>query len=494
MNILPAKFGSPARLVESTDLPHFLELAYEAHFGEVWLYNNDLQIIKTDQTFRSLYIEQIATTLSDKIDAVKILVNEHYEEAVFGPRMDLDLFDKFRQLAQMPNGRERLATFYFGRMSRAIVPDVLKQATTDRDTWIFYTHRGQLDSNPGVVMVRHTRFPFQNSGGRVAVVWQLRDQGLLQQQLKYAFQNCFETAENFMWMNVSAVGPPMEFQLSPGLSPETQRRRRARENQHSLQVLSVGDQADVAILTALDEEFAGVQRVFGAGAPTPLRMDQHRYIVVPTKPKAKIVLLGHTADMGGTPAAVWTWDIIEKWRPRYVILVGVAGGNPENEAIDLGDIALGNPVVAYEKARVTNTGLRPRLRTHEAGANLLSAAIQAKQTWSKRITTARPDKEAMSPKVHPPFGIGSGYKLVASKNEFRRLKILHDEIQAIEMEAEGVAYACKHHPHCKPEFLVVKGIMDKSDARTRESGAKDEWKKYAAEAAASFVRELIGYL
>jgi nucleoside phosphorylase len=57
------------------------------------------------------------------------------------------------------------------------------------------------------------------------------------------------------------------------------------------------------------------------------------------------------------------------------------------------------------------------------------------------------------------------------------------------MEGAGIAYACSASGYSK--MLIVKGIMDKSDKKTRATTTRDEWKDYAAAVSSQFVKELI---
>jgi hypothetical protein len=146
-----------------------------------------LQAIYDPDTFRELYMIRVAEKLSINIDAIKILVNGDIYEQVFGDNPNKQLCDRvfsnLRRIANMDNGVARLSTFYFGK--------VQPRSGEENDSWIFYTHRGELTANAGVVMFRHRTFPFIGTEHLIAIVWLLRDQRILQQRLRKKFEPDF---------------------------------------------------------------------------------------------------------------------------------------------------------------------------------------------------------------------------------------------------------------------------------------------------------------
>jgi nucleoside phosphorylase len=483
-----------AWLVETTELDTFLDLAYSDHYGEIWLFNNDLEVIRGEDTFRELYLERIAGRLKNNIDAVKILIRPDQASAFFGPNPDSKLINKFRQIATMPDGVKRLSTFYFGVANDVKIPGNFGANPPRENTWVFYTHRGHLDLNSGVVMVRNAQFPFAGPEHRIVVVWLLRDQQVLQKRLKEVFQSYFHNTDIFSWMKVKST-EPFDFELVKGTeSPETKSRRLLREDQNAPTPLSLRDRVDVAIVAALPEEMAALEKILGGETrPTPLPRDSYRYVLFKSKNGWRTVLLATLNSQGGVPAAAITWDLLEKWKPNHVILVGVAGGDPRETTQRLGDVVIGEIVLGYELAKVKGKKVLSRPRTYEPDLALRNAAGKACKHWPKTFKDLkRPEGHKASCKVHL-MAIGSGSKLVAGSGFFKFLGNLHEKIHATEMEGDGVGYACDQHP-IGAHMLVVKGIMDRSDGASRASELRDEWKRYAAVTAAQFVRDVLEHL
>lgn len=481
-----------AWLADTTELPLFLDLAYSDHYGEIWLFNNDLQVIRGEETFRTLYSERIAGRLGENIDSVKILIRPALAPAFLGPNRDPKLMAKFRQIAKLVGGIKRLSTFYFGVAKGKGVPEQLRTRYEGKNTWVFYTHRGQLDLNSGVVMVRNAQFPFDGPEHRIAQVWLLRDQPVIQDRLKKTFEACFHNPKIFRWMKVESTNP-FKFSLVRGESPETKRRRRLREHANAPEPLSLRGRVDVAIVAALSEEMAAIEEVLDCHPrPTPLPHDRYRYVLYQS-PKGwrTTVLLVTLNSQGGVPAAAITWDALEEWNPRHVILAGVAGGDPGEKQQRLGDVVVGEMVVGYEVAKLKEHGVGPRPRTYEPDQALRDAAGQALKGWPK-LVSRRPDGTRTRVKVHLTV-VGSGSKLVARRGFFNGLQKIHEKTHATEMEGDGVGYACDQHP-TGAHMLLVKGIMDRSDGTSRSSTVRDHWKAYAARTAAQFVRDVLDAL
>jgi len=83
------------------------------------------------------------------------------------------------------------------------------------------------------------------------------------------------------------------------------------------------------------------------------------------------VVLTSLATMGRVPATATTSDAIRRWRPRYVLLVGIAGGVADR-GVHLGDVLVSDQVVDYEQQKVTADGSQYRFQVHRADQRLLA--------------------------------------------------------------------------------------------------------------------------
>ncbi|HLI07185.1 MAG TPA: hypothetical protein VKV40_11510 [Ktedonobacteraceae bacterium] len=195
-----------------------------------------------------------------------------------------------------------------------------------------------------------------------------------------------------------------------------------------------------------------------------------------------VMLLG----MGNDEAAVSTVKVIERWRPAYVLMVGIAGGVPGKVA--LGDVVVSDFVYYYEPAKRTPRGEQRRAQQFLSDRLLYGRALVYEAgEWRSDIAIARPgaaQADVPFPKAY--FGaIGSGEKVIADARALSRLLKECPGLLAVVMEGAGVARAAAQQPH-PPPFIEVRGICDYANEQKN-----DDWQPFAAEAAAAFTVGLL---
>jgi nucleoside phosphorylase len=243
--------------------------------------------------------------------------------------------------------------------------------------------------------------------------------------------------------------------------------------------------ADLVIITALEKEAKAVVsrledhrverfeardiRTYHCGT-IPIQDTERAYRVV-------VVLL---PSMGETSAATAVTDAIARWNPSFVLMVGIAGGIPQDD-LDLGDVVVADQIIGYEYGKVTEDGIEPRDRVYPVSALLLDRVRSFwDDSWAQQVNIPRPDNatRAVSKLVIGP--IASGNKVIASTEFRQRLKTRWPKLVALEMEGEGVFAAVFDRPQIR-NALVIRGICDMADERK-----SDEWQEYAADVAATF--------
>jgi nucleoside phosphorylase len=68
-------------------------------------------------------------------------------------------------------------------------------------------------------------------------------------------------------------------------------------------------------------------------------------------------------NMGRVQATAATSDAIRRWQPRFVLLVGIAGGIEAAE-IGLGDLLISDQIVDYELQKIREEGTSVRYEVH----------------------------------------------------------------------------------------------------------------------------------
>jgi len=150
--------------------------------------------------------------------------------------------------------------------------------------------------------------------------------------------------------------------------------------------------------------------------------------------------------MGNLEAQSTAHEILDIWKPKYIFVVGIAGGNFKKDVV-IKDIVVAKSVVYYELGKYGPNGVEIR----SAGS-----IYQTSQFLVDRIANCETIKHR---RVH--FGtVASGEKVIA-QDEFRDqiLKVMPDTL-AFEMESAGVAKACQKEGI---EFISIRGICDAAD-------------------------------
>jgi len=199
------------------------------------------------------------------------------------------------------------------------------------------------------------------------------------------------------------------------------------------------------------------------------------------------VVVAQCAQRGSICSALAATDLVREFQPRYLVLLGIAGGVPGEVA--LGDVVIADPVIGYEYSKVYKDFSENEPRPFRSPQKL----VPSFQNDMPRLpcVSGKPVDGPTEIQVGP---LASGSKLVAAK-EFRdKLTGLSRKVCALEMEAEGVAQAARHYG-C--EFLVVKAISDFADSTKHpretleETKLHDAWQSYAARASAKAFKQLL---
>ncbi len=184
--------------------------------------------------------------------------------------------------------------------------------------------------------------------------------------------------------------------------------------------MSISPPVDFLIITALEEErdavlqrLPGYQqtltsdvdvRIYYEAVVEAIRADRARchYLVV-------VVCL---SNMGRVQASATAGDAIRRWDPRYVLLVGIAGGL-KAAGVGLGDILIAEQIADYESQKVTADGNQIRWSAYPVDHRLLEFSRgMVAAVWQSDIRVSRPEKPDQMPKRHQGT-ITTGDKVIA---------------------------------------------------------------------------------
>jgi nucleoside phosphorylase len=263
--------------------------------------------------------------------------------------------------------------------------------------------------------------------------------------------------------------------------------------------------ADFAIITVISEELDAVLDILGL-KDTVTDQRTYYYGRVDTVDRKRFVVCTKCRERGNVSASDAASDVITRWKPLYLLLVGIAGGvwgsDPVHKPrIGLGDVVAHDELYYYELVKESANRRMPRpMVLHESSARLLDVVqtiLTEKRTWWDKIGQPRPDGMTAHPELYR-GRILSGEKLLGDPKSplLHELLDQHTDALAVEMESGGIAHTLwekSAHEH-NPDFLVLRGISDYADAYTdgeKNQETRDKWRIYAARSAASVALAVI---
>jgi nucleoside phosphorylase len=187
--------------------------------------------------------------------------------------------------------------------------------------------------------------------------------------------------------------------------------------------------------------------------------------------------------MGRAETALVTADAIRRWQPRYVLLIGIAGG--VSKGVELGDVLVAEQFVDYELQKITGTGAQVRYQSFRSDARLYGAT-QHLSGWKSSIREPRPI--AGEPRCH--FGVVlTGDKVQSAQDSLKPYLSDWPKLIGVEMEVGGAAAAAWEAPS-KPGVLMVRGVSDLAD-ENKGSSRIEMWRPYACDVAAAYAVALL---
>jgi 8-oxo-dGTP diphosphatase len=246
--------------------------------------------------------------------------------------------------------------------------------------------------------------------------------------------------------------------------------------------------ADVVFLAALGLEYDATY----AHLTHPRRYidsDGTRYAIGRLRGGCRVALA--LIGEGNLAAAALTGRAIQEFRPRALMLVGVAGGLSDETAI--GDVVVATRVHAYQGGREETGGFRPRPKSWPAAHDVEQIARDVAQAgeWTASVPdpradeTARPPEAAggAAPRVHFKPIVSGDVILDSRTSPVAGLIAQHySDAIAIDMESAGVAEAA--HRKGFHRAIVIRGISDAADGAKRRTDAAGSQPRAAAHAAA----------
>ena len=244
------------------------------------------------------------------------------------------------------------------------------------------------------------------------------------------------------------------------------------------------DRADVGVLTVLTEELRAVVGVL---------QRQHDFAHRPIVGGAEVftatvgglrVVATQTTDRGNRSAAIAFDQMQRAFAPRFMLLVGIAGGI--KEGLNIGDVVIAEEVIYHDARRLQVDGTFHRGQ----GLPITSPIRRRLNEFFRRygnMTNARV--------LRGPIGSGDAVVMDADAEIVRWLRNYNEKVLAVETEGAGFGQAFYEHIETDEPgrtlhgWLVIRGVSDLANA---EKG--HDRHQFAAVRAAAVMDRLIPLL
>jgi nucleoside phosphorylase/DNA polymerase III delta prime subunit len=254
---------------------------------------------------------------------------------------------------------------------------------------------------------------------------------------------------------------------------------------------------DFAILTPISVEWAAMCAILSQSETPPAAR-------LPTKTgyvgNHLVVCIKSGKGQANTAAALQ--HVFDTWAPRWVLLIGIAGGFPE-VGVHRGDIIVAKHVLGVDFGKLTD-GKYVRRPEYDFSADVRllghSEVVvdDSDQRWRQHINIGRPDGAPVSQSNAHAGYVASGDKVVddPSHSFFVEVRASLPEVHAVEMEGVGAGASVRlESTHRVVGFLMIRGISDEpghaNKSATSGSSQRTLWSKYASAAVAAFVKQFL---
>lgn len=283
-------------------------------------------------------------------------------------------------------------------------------------------------------------------------------------------------------------------------------------------------QIDYAVITALyNDEFEEVKKIFDFNDEDIIRTEKKEYYVGFLKSdKSKKIVVAIPTATGMVDSAIIATQMLEFFRPKYLLMSGVCGGK---SGLNFGDIIVAKTIFTFQKGKISDIliqnekGEKKPIELHDkdglvidydhlydADGNqiaisidkfeiehdsiielntLVKDGIQRKKDEIRSMINSdlKPFDKAIEIYIEP---IACSSMVINKQGYFEdRIKVVDRNTAAVEMESYGVARASAFANNGKTIPIIFKSVMDNMSAKD------DKAKRFAAFTSAQFLKHLL---
>jgi len=245
-------------------------------------------------------------------------------------------------------------------------------------------------------------------------------------------------------------------------------------------------QTDVALLSVTTTEFKAVMHFHNWKAKT-FTGDDQIYDVATFERDGETRTLVHAKidEMGMTAAAATATKVIFQFRPRYLIMVGIAAGVVKTELEDqqYGDVIVPDVVWNYSAGKFVSPDLA---EIHYGNMGFLPRSTSASLPEEIMPYLRKAAKSIENP-CHVYIGpMACGSTVVANRELLeKQIYTQYQHTAGLDMESYAVVYAANHANDPRPTPIIAKSVCDFADSQK-----SDEYQRFAAYSSCEFAQFL----
>lgn len=256
-------------------------------------------------------------------------------------------------------------------------------------------------------------------------------------------------------------------------------------------------QVDIAIITAVQEEFEAVLKCFDSWQSINIQNDPGTYLFtsfISKSGQAHSILLTVLSEMGLTAATNQTTKIINEFSPQKVFMIGICGG--VKGKVNIGDLVIAKTSWDYGSGKIKPAKEKSgQYYDFESSPNQISinpkynnlqystaSEIQAILTeWNDHHRD-----NPMSAKIHC-GPMPSGASVICDEALFKEIiKPQHRKCLALDMETYGVYFSCINSAILGLDYLSIKAVSDFADEEKN-----DNYHEFCCYLSANYLRSCI---
>lgn len=245
-------------------------------------------------------------------------------------------------------------------------------------------------------------------------------------------------------------------------------------------------QTDVALLSVTTTEFKAVT-FFHEWKAKVFPGDDQIYDVAEFERDGQTRTIVHAkiGEMGMTAAAATATKLIFLFRPRYLIMVGIAAGIVKSDLEDqrYGDVIVPDVVWNYSAGKFVS----PEMATIQYGKMGFLPRSTSEMIPEEILPYLRAAVASKENPCHAYIGpMACGSTVVANRELLeKQIYTQYQHTAGLDMESYAVVYAANHANDPRPTPIIAKSVCDFADSKK-----SDDYQRFAAYSSCEFAKFL----